>query len=386
MTDFRKLLVAQFLSAFADNAILWTAITWVFANANEQSWYVPALQASFLIAFVVLAPWVGSFADTHAKHKVLVNANLVKLSGVGLMIFSIEPIIAYAVVGIGAAMYSPAKYGVLPELVEEKELVKANGWIEGATIAAILIGGIVGAKIANQSLSMALWFIVILYIVSALIATRIGPLQAVHEKKPGLLKEFITTCKALANIRRSRFALIGSAIFWAAAAVLRVALVAWAPLVLVISDTDEIAELTLFISIGIVVGSLLSAKIFRLEDLRQTRFAAYAMGVFVLIFSQVDTVITTWIILFLIGAAGGMFIVPINAVIQDIGHKTVGAGGTVATQNFFNNFAMLLASILFTVSSLVGVSPIIGIVTIGIVILISTLIIARQTGNSAVIH
>lgn len=378
MSNFKKLLVAQFLTAFADNAILWIAITWAVVSVDNHSSYVSALQASFLIAFVVLAPWVGAFADTHAKSKVLVIGNVVKLVGSGLMIFSIDPLIAYAIVGIGAAIYSPAKYGVIPELVDEKGLVKANGWVEGATIAAILIGGIVGAKIANESISAALWFVVALYVVSAIIAARIGPLQAIAERKKGYIREFTYVCKTLIDTRHARFALIGSALFWASAAVLRVALIAWAQVVLLISDTDKIAELTIFISIGIVIGSLLSAKVFRLENLRKTRFAAYAMGVCVLIFSQVDTVIGTWIILFLIGAAGGIFIVPINAAIQNIGHKTVGAGGTVATQNFFNNMAMLIASGLFYASAKAGISPIVSIFATGVLILLATMVIAMQ--------
>lgn len=378
MTNFRKLLVAQFLTALADNAILFTAITWVLLNSNTQPWYVPALQASFLIAFVVLAPWVGEYADTHAKQKVLINANLVKILGAGLMILSVDPLLAYAVVGVGAAMYGPAKYGVLPELVSEQELVKANGWIEGATIFAILVGSIVGAKLANQSISMALWVVVALYAVSVLIATRIGPLAAIHPKKHKLIQEFVAMCKSLIANRRARFALIGAALFWASAAVLRVALVAWAPVVLLMSDTDKIAELTAFIAVGIIIGSILAAKLFHLEDLRRARFAAYAMGVFVIIFSQVDTLLTTRITLLLIGVAGGMFIVPINAVLQDIGHKTVGAGGTVAVQNFFDNFAMLVASLIYAATAAMGAPPVETIAILGVLIIVAALIIARQ--------
>ncbi|MBL4850711.1 MAG: lysophospholipid transporter LplT [Gammaproteobacteria bacterium] len=381
MNNFRKLLVAQFLTAFADNAILFTAITWVFLNTlhtQAQTWYVPALQASFLIAFVVLAPWVGAYADTHAKQKVMIYANIVKIIGAGLMILSVEPLLAYAVVGIGAAMYGPAKYGVLPELVDEQALVKANGWIEGATIMAILAGTIVGAKIANQSLSFALWFVVGLYVLSMLIAMRIGPLEVIQAKKNNHIQVFSRMCKSLIDNRRARFALVGAALFWASAAVLRVALIAWAPAVLMMSDTDKIAELTAFIMLGIILGAALAAKLFHLEDLRRARFAAYAMGVFVIIFSQVDTVFATRIILFLIGVAGGMFIVPINAVLQDIGHKTVGAGGTVAVQNFFANLAMLIASAIYAVVVAIGVAPVTTIAVLGIGIIVAALFIAMQ--------
>ena len=159
---------------------------------------------------------------------------------------------------------------------------------------------------------------------------------------------------------------------------MRVALVAWAPIVLLIFDTDKIAELTAFIMLGIILGSVLAAKLFHLEDLRRARFAAYAMGVFVIIFSQVDTILSTRITLFLIGVAGGMFIVPINAVVQDIGHKTVGAGGTVAVQNFFNNLAMLAASMIYAVTAAWGAPPIETLVVLGVCIILATLVIARQ--------
>ncbi|MDD5115435.1 MAG: MFS transporter, partial [Methylobacter sp.] len=143
------LLIAQFLSAFADNAILFTVIALVMQSAQLASWYVPALQSSFLLAFVLLAPWVGGFADHHAKSKVLIIANLIKASGAGLLLLHVEPLLAYGVVGMGAAIYSPAKYGILPELVGHDSLVKANSWIEGSTILAILLGMVIGARVAD---------------------------------------------------------------------------------------------------------------------------------------------------------------------------------------------------------------------------------------------
>ncbi len=378
MTNFKKLLVAQFLTAFADNAILFTAITWVFLNADTQPWYVPALQASFLIAFVVLAPWVGAYADAHPKQNVLVKANIVKVFGAGLMIVSVEPLIAYAVVGIGAAMYSPAKYGVLPELVSEEELVKANSWVEGATILAILAGPIIGAKIANQSILAALWFVVGLYVVSMLITASIGPLKVINRQKKKLIKEFAQICRTLLENRRARFALIGSALFWGSAAVSRVTLIAWVPAVLLISDTDKIAELVIYTGIGVIVGSILAARLFHLEDLRKARFAAYAMGIFTIILSQMDALLTTQAALFFVGIAGGLFIVPINAVLQDIGHQTVGAGGTVAAQNFFNNLAMLVATIIYVIAAKMGAQPVIVMAVVGACVIAAALYIATQ--------
>jgi len=154
--DVYKVLFAQFLTAFADNAILFTAITMVLHQSDSAAWYVPALQASFLVSFVVLAPWVGPFADARPKPSVMAMANIIKVLGASMLLFNIEPLLAYAIVGLGAAVYSPAKYGILPELVSEEKLVKANGWIEGSTILAILSGTLTGAMISEFSIPMAL--------------------------------------------------------------------------------------------------------------------------------------------------------------------------------------------------------------------------------------
>jgi len=162
------LLIAQFLSAFADNAILFTVIAMVMQSAQLASWYVPALQSAFLVAFVLLAPWVGGFADNHPKSRVLIIGNLIKAAGAGLLLCNVEPLIAYCVVGVGAAIYSPAKYGILPELAGHEFLVKANSWIEGSTILAILLGMMIGAKVADYSITWALIGTIVIFIISAL--------------------------------------------------------------------------------------------------------------------------------------------------------------------------------------------------------------------------
>ncbi|MCK5729398.1 MAG: MFS transporter, partial [Methylococcales bacterium] len=145
------LLVAQFLSAFADNAILFTVIAMVIQSNELAPWYIPALQSVFFIAFVIFAPWVGTIADNYPKSRVLILANVIKAAGALLLVMNIEPLIAYCIVGIGAALYSPAKYGILPEIAGREVLVKANSWIEGSTIFAIIFGMVIGAKVADYS-------------------------------------------------------------------------------------------------------------------------------------------------------------------------------------------------------------------------------------------
>lgn len=163
------LLIAQFLSAFADNAILFTVIAIMMQSPDKAGWYFPALQSLFLIAYVVLAPWVGGFADTYAKSRVLIIANLIKAAGAGLLFLNLEPLWAYGIVGVGAAVYSPAKYGILPELAGHEFLVKANSWIEGSTILAIISGMVIGAKVADYSPQWALTGIIILFLMSAVV-------------------------------------------------------------------------------------------------------------------------------------------------------------------------------------------------------------------------
>lgn len=374
--DVYLLLFAQFLTAFADNAILFTAITMVMQAADTPAWYVPALQGAFLVAFVVCAPWVGPYADRRPKAHVLTTGNVIKGIGAVLMLLHAEPLLAYAVVGLGAAIYGPAKYGILPELVGEQQLVKANGWVEGSTILAILAGTLVGALLAENSVMLALGMVTALYAVSAVVALWITRLPVIPREKISALPHFIAMVRRLLSTPRARFATLGVSLFWAVSVVLRVLLIAWAPAVLLITQTSKIAELVMFLALGVAVGALLAARFIPLAFLRRARLAAYGMGVVVLLLSLVDNVWLARAALFAAGIAGGMFVVPINAALQEIGHKSIGAGGAVAVQNFFENLAMLIASGLYSVAAGMGVLPVPAIIALGAFVLIATFIIS----------
>jgi len=380
-----RVLATQFLTAFADNAVLFTAITMVMKQAEPGNWYIPALQAAFLVAFVALAPWVGQFADSRPKPLVLFGANGIKALGVGLLFINIEPLIAYAVIGLGAAAYSPAKYGILPELIDEDSLVKANGWIEGSTILAILSGTLVGAALSEYSVSIALLSIITLYISSALIALSIRHTRIVRTYTGNALHGFYTQMCGLMKTPRARFSTLGVSLFWAAATVLRVLLVAWAPVVLFIYSTSEIAMLTVFIAIGIAVGAVLVPKLIPIAYLRRARLAAYAMGIVIFVLSVMDTVWGARGALFLAGVCGGLFVVPINAALQEIGHKSIGSGGAVAIQNFFENLAMLLASGIYAIVAGLGVHPVNVMQWLGVLVVIATVIVSwhlpKDTGE-----
>lgn len=374
--DVFSLLVAQFLTAFADNALLFAAITMVMQLAEPASWYVPALQASFLVAYVLLAPWVGPYADSRHKARVLTKANIIKAVGASMMLFHVEPLLSYAVVGLGAAVYSPAKYGVLPELVSADQLVKANGWIEGSTILAILLGSVVGSVLSNYSISVALTVVIVSYMLSGVMTLVVRKTPVVLQHPIRALPMFTTNMRRLLSTPRARFATLGVSLFWAAATVLRVLLVAWAPVVLFITNTTDIAFLTMFVAIGIAIGSVLVPRLIPLAFLRRARLAAYMMGIIIIALSFMDGLWAARIALLLAGIAGGMFVVPINASLQEIGHQTIGSGGAVGIQNFFENAAMLVASGLYALAAGWGAGPVSTMLVLGILVVIATAVVA----------
>ncbi|MGZ8240815.1 MAG: lysophospholipid transporter LplT [Methylobacter sp.] len=370
------LLIAQFLSAFADNAILFTVIAMVMQSTQLPSWYVPALQSVFLVAFVVCAPWVGGFADNHAKSRVLIIANLIKAAGAGLLLLNVEPLIAYCVVGVGATVYSPAKYGILPELAGHKFLVKANSWIEGSTILAILLGMIIGAKVADYSLNWALTGTIILFLISAMVTLFLPVNIAKNTASGSKIIEFGRQTGQFLITPRSRFAIIGASLFWASAATLRVIIVAWAPLVLLSKNATEIAELTLFLAIGIIAGSAIVPQLIPLEHLRRARIPAYLMALFICVLSLTDSLWPARFTLFFIGITGGMFIVPINAVLQELGQQSIGSGSAVAMQNFFQNLAMLVAVGSYTYAAAHNIDPVMAMLALGSLVFIATFMVS----------
>ncbi len=370
------LLIAQFLSAFADNAILFTVIAIVMQSGAQPSWYIPALQAMFLIAYVVLGPWVGGFADHHAKSHVLIIANIIKAVGAGLLLLNVEPLIAYCIVGVGAAIYSPAKYGILPELAGHEALLRANSWIEGSTILAILLGMKIGAMIADYSTQIALIMTIVLFIVSAL-ATLSLPVKITKKTSTdNALVEFGKQMKLFFTTPRSRFSVLGGSLFWAAAASLRVILIVWAPLVLLSKNASEIADLTLYLTVGIIAGSIVVPYLIPLEHLRRVRIPAYLMAVLIAGLSFTTSVMPAQAVLFAIGMMGGMFIVPINAVLQEQGQQTIGSGSAVALQNFFQNLAMLLAVGTYTVATAQHINPTTAMLALGALMLVATFLVS----------
>lgn len=374
---FTALVAAQFFSAAADNAILFVAIAMVFQGlGGPGGWYIPALQGTFLVAFVLLAPWVGSLADRLPKQRVLLAATGAKLMGVGLMTLGMEPLAAYALVGVGAALNGPAKYGILPELMAPAALVKGNAVLEGATIVAIVSGMVAGAALADRSVATALAAITGAYAV-AWVVTLLVPRLPAKGAGGGELAAFGRDLATLTRDHRARATLVGAALFWAAAAVLRLVLVAWAPLVLASTSASDVASLSVTLALGILAGGALAPRLIPLARLHRTRYAAAAIGAAVLLLATVDLMWPARGLLFAAGVAGGLFVIPVNAALQDIGHRGIGSGRAVAIQNFWENSAMLAAVAVYTWSARGGVDPVVALVVLGATVPLAALAMGR---------
>ena len=338
-------LIAQFLSAAGDNALLFAAIGLIKANGFPV-YFTSMLQEFFAGAFILAAPFVGPFADAYAKGRVMLVANTVKFLGAGAMLFGLHPLLSYGIVGLGAAAYSPAKYGILSQLVTPDKLVKANALIEGSTIVAILLGALLGGWLSDISVELALSVAAGLYIAAALANLRIPKLPAAHPVASFrflvLLRDFWHALKTLYRNPEIRFTLLGTSLFWGAGSTLRFMLVAWVPVALLIDNNHTPATLNGVVAIGIAVGAALAARWVDLKTVNRALIGGVLLGVGVWIFSQATHLYVAMGLLVLIGACGGFFVVPLNALLQERGHETVGAGHAIAVQNFSDGIAMLV--------------------------------------------
>lgn len=337
-------LIAQFISALADNALLFAAIA-ILKSQAAAGWQIPMLQEFFVIAFILLAPFVGPFADGLPKGRVMLIANTLKLAGASAMLAGLNPLLAYSMVGIGAAAYSPAKYGILSELVAADKLVKANGLMEGSTIIAILLGAVLGGILADISIAIALTSICGCYLLAVIINSFIPRLAVARPDTTfqfmPLAKDFLKTLKVLLLNKDARFSLLGSSVFWGAGSTLRLLLIAWVPVALSINDLSLPANLTATVAIGIALGAALAAKFVSLKNINLVLPAGILIGVFIMLFAHATHLYVAITLLILIGTAGGFYVVPLNALLQERGHETVGAGNAVAVQNFFENLSMM---------------------------------------------
>ncbi|EAB1722289.1 TPA: lysophospholipid transporter LplT [Salmonella enterica subsp. enterica] len=353
-----SVIVAQFLSAFGDNALLFATLALLKAQFYPD-WSQPVLQMVFVGAYILFAPFVGQIADSFAKGRVMMVANGLKLAGAAGICLGVNPFVGYTLVGIGAAAYSPAKYGILGELTTGDKLVKANGLMEASTIAAILLGSVAGGVLADWHVIAALVACALAYagavaanlFIPKLVAARPGQ----SWRLSAMTRSFFSACVVLWRNGETRFSLVGTGLFWGAGVTLRFLLVLWVPVALGITDNATPTYLNAMVAVGIVVGAGAAAKLVTLETVSRCMPAGILIGVVVAIFSLQHALLPAYALLLLIGMLGGFFVVPLNALLQERGKKSVGVGNAIAVQNLGENSAMLLMLGLYSLAVLVGV-------------------------------
>jgi MFS transporter, LPLT family, lysophospholipid transporter len=350
-------LIAQFVSALADNALLFGALA-LLKGAHYPDWAAPVLQEFFAGAYIILAPFVGPFADSIPKGRVMLIANGLKLVGALSMCVGLNPFLAYGMVGLGAAAYSPAKYGILSELTSTEHLVKANGLIESSTIAAILAGAIAGGALSDWSVVGTLVVVTACYGVAAAANLFIPRLPPAHRLDTfsisEVLRDFGRALRAMIRNPDTRFSMTGTSLFWGAGSTLRFLLVAWVPIALGITTNSMPAYLNAVVAVGIVVGAGLAGKFVILEKVERALPAGMLIGIGVCVLAPTTNLYAAFVIMMAIGAGGGFFVVPLNALLQERGHRTVGAGHAIAVQNLVEYTTMLVMVGLYAVAVRAG--------------------------------
>lgn len=338
-------LIAQFLSALADNALLFGAVA-LLQREHFPQWTQPLLQEFFVGAYILLAPFAGPFADAFPKGQVMLVSNGLKLVGALGILVGVNPFVAYGLVGVGAAVYSPAKYGILSELTSPELLVKANGFMESSTIAAILVGAVSGGALADWNVRGALAAVTACYGVAALVNLLIPRRAPAHRLERlglrSLMGDFSHAFRRLSAVPDVRFSVAGTSLFWGAGSTMRFLLIAWVPVALGITNIRTPAYLNAVVAVGIVVGAALAAKTVTLDKVTRAMPAGVLIGLAVCVLSITTRLPLAFAVLTVLGACGGFFIVPLNALLQARGHETVGAGHAIAVQNLVENLAMLV--------------------------------------------
>ena len=383
-------MTAQFLSSLADNALFVGAVQ-LLRGAQAPEWQQAALVPMFALFYVVLAPFVGAFADAYPKGKVMLVSNGIKIVGCLLMLFGGHPLMAYAVVGLGAAAYSPAKYGILTELLPASQLVKANGWIEGLTIASIILGVLLGGQLIGPHIApyllaldipfldtsidtapeAAICALVLVYLAAAWFNTRIPltgvEMRALPKNLLGLLPDFWHCNMQLWRDRLGQISLGTTTLFWGVSGNLRYIVLAWAAAALGYSVTQASA-LVGVVAVGTAIGAVVASMRMRLEHATLVLPLGVAMGLLVILLNFISNVWVAAPFLILLGALGGFLVVPMNALLQHRGHNLMGAGRSIAVQNFNEQACILGLGGLYSLSTGMGVSAFVAISAFGLLV------------------
>ncbi|MBS1209479.1 MAG: major facilitator superfamily 1 [Proteobacteria bacterium] len=396
---FYIVMAAQFFSALADNALLIAAIS-LLMDLQAPAEQIPLLKFFFTVSYVVLAAFVGAFADSMPKWRVMLISNTIKIVGCALMFFNLHPLIAYAVVGLGAAAYSPAKYGILTEMLPASKLVIANGWIEGLTVGAIILGTLLGGALIRPELAhwvvgdglpsfgpifdtstdLSILIIGALYLIAAIFNYYVPDTGVDHKPLKNnpvyLVREFAHCVSLLWRDKLGQISLAVTTLFWGAGATLQFIVLDWAftNLNLKLSQATNMQGV---VAVGVALGSILAAKFVTLRRSASVIPLGIAMGLCMTVMVLVHSVPLAMLLMISVGALAGFFVVPMNALLQHRGHVLMGAGHSIAVQNFNENLSILIMTGLYALLVKSGLSVNIAIVMFGFFMAGAMLLIKR---------
>ena len=404
---FYTVMAAQFFSSLADNALFVAAVE-LLRTSGAPEWQRAALVPMFALFYVVLAPFVGAFADALPKGKVMFVANSIKVVGCLMMLFGTHPLAAYAIVGLGAAAYSPAKYGILTELLPPSQLVKANGWIEGLTIGSIILGVLLGGQLIGPRIApMLLGFdfpwvdtgvdtppeaaiatMILVYVLAAAFNLRIPRTESalLPMLRPWALVRDFSQCNArLWADKLGQISLATTTLFWGVSGNLRYIVLAWASAALHY-NTTQASSLVGVVALGTAAGAIVASVWMRLDRATGVIPLGIAMGVLVIGMNFITNVWVAAPFLVLLGAIGGYLVVPMNALLQHRGHNLMGAGRSIAVQNFNEQACILGLGAFYTAMSKFGLSAFTAITVFGLVVAGTMELIRRWHLRNCVEH
>ena len=408
---FGTIMAAQFFSSLADNALLIAAIA-LLLQLKGPAWMVPLLKFFFTISYVLLAAFVGAFADSMPKGRVMFITNTVKVVGCAMMFFweqlstsgfppYVMVLVAYSVVGLGAAAYSPAKYGILTELLPARQLVAANGWIEGLTVGSIVLGTVLGGVLISSDVSAsllqldlpffdttvdtapeaAILFIGATYVIAAIFNLYIPDTGVDHhvlKRNPlYLLHDFHHCFRLLWRDRLGQISLATTTLFWGAGATLQFIVLKWSEVALGM-PLAKASILQGVVAIGIAAGAIIAARFVPLTKSVNVLPVGVMMGIVVIGMNFVHSTALAAPLLILIGAFAGFFVVPMNALLQHRGHILMGAGHSIAVQNFNENVSILVMLALYALMLKLDLSIYTIIVLFGLFVSLSMLLVRRR--------
>ena len=371
---FYIIMAAQFFSALADNALLIVAIA-LLRDMAAPSEYEPLLKLFFTVSYVALAAFVGAFADSMPKWRVMLISNTIKIGGCLMLFLGAHPLLAYAVIGLGAAAYSPAKYGILTEYLPHRLLVVANGWIEGLTVGAIIIGTVMGGfmilgdvgdglmalglPLVDRPFEAAVLVIGSLYLIAAIFNLYIPDTGVDHKPLKSnplyLLHDFNHCLRLLWRDKLGQISLAVTTLFWGAGATLQFIVIKWAEHNLGMG-LSQASMMQGVVALGVAAGSIVAARYVTLRKSVRVIPLGIAMGVGVISMIFVTNINAAMLLLVTVGALAGFFVVPMNALLQHRGHILMGAGHSIAVQNFNENLSILIMTGTYALLIMLGLS------------------------------